>query len=374
MSRSIAVSLLWAGIAFFAGEAAGQTPDADTALAKAENLVKQGNYDGALAAAKEALRAVERAFGTSDPRLVKALKEIARIYELMERNGEAEAAYRRALTLLKSLPASDRREIAELKTKLALAEINSRPAEAERARHAPASPRGFVKRELAAPPPPPPSAPALSSSPSGASSGQGLVPSIPQFPWPPPEASTTYAFPKEVFSRYATVGEVSDTILTALERSGYVERSFFQTGDGGIALVTRLEQITSDGSPAADPERWLAGYDNNPASFVDFVRGLFYAKAGRYREIVFILQEASFRASERKATAEEAEKWLTQGLNKLPPQLASKPFGKDSTCMALIYEFTSAGIASKPVPVKSSLTGKQHLIKAGLLAVLEKPN
>src|SRR5262249_28026544 len=139
------------------------------------------------------------------------------------------------------------------------------------------------------------------------------VPSIPQFPWPPPPPSTDYTFPKDLFSRYSTVGQVTDTILTALERSGYVERSFYQTGDGGIARVTRLEMTTNDGSPAAETERWPSGYNNNPASFADFVRGLFFAKAGRYRVIVFVLQEASFRASGTKATAEDAEKWLTQG-------------------------------------------------------------
>jgi hypothetical protein len=231
--------------------------------------------------------------------------------------------------------------------------------------------KGLTPPPAAAPSPPPVSAPSESSG----SSLHGAAPSVPQFPWPPPEPSTSYAFPKDVFSRYSTVGEVSDAILTALERSGYVERSFYQTGDGGIALVTRLEMITSDGSPMAETERWPAESNKNPASFADFIRGLFYAKAGRYRDIVFILQEAAFRTSEKQVTAEDAEKWLTQGLIKLPPQLASKPFGKESTCTALIYEFTSYGTAAKPEPVKrSALTGKQHLIKAGLLAVLEKPN
>src|SRR5262249_15495667 len=136
MSRSIAVSLLWAGITFFTGEAAGQTPAADALLAKADNLVKQGQYDGALAAAKEALQAVELAFGTADPRLVKALKEVGRIYELMERNGEAGAAYQRALALLERLPEPDKNEVAELKAKVALAEMNSRRAEAGRASQA----------------------------------------------------------------------------------------------------------------------------------------------------------------------------------------------------------------------------------------------
>src|SRR5262249_1473613 len=142
--------------------------------------------------------------------------------------------------------------------------------------------RGIMKREFAAPPAAAPSAPAVSS----AGSVHGPAPSIPQFPWPPPTPSTSYPFPKDVFIRHSTCGEVSDAILSALERSGYVERSFFQTGDGGIALVTRLERIATDGSPAEETERWPAGFDNNPTRFVDFVRGLFFAKEGRYRVIV----------------------------------------------------------------------------------------
>jgi tetratricopeptide (TPR) repeat protein len=368
MSRSIAVLFLWSGIAFFGAEAAAQTEAADAFLAQADNLVKQGKYDGALTAAKEALHAVELAFGTSDPRLVKALKETGRICELMERNDEAEAAYRRALALLERLPAPDLNEVAALKAKLALLAANPRQAGAAPATEAVKSQRSFTERELVAPSALPVPAPAAS----GSARVHGLAQSIPRFPWPPPTPSTSYPFPKTVFNRYSTVGEVSDAVLTALERSGYVERSFFQTGDGGIALVTRLERIASDGSPAAETERWPAGFDDNPASFVDFVRGLFFAKAGRYRVIVFILQEASFRTSEIPATAEDAEMWLTHGLIKLPPQLASTPFRKDSTCTALIYEFASDGTAVKRVT--SSLTGKQHLQKAGLLAVLETPN
>ena len=129
MSRPIAVSLLWAGIVFFADGAAAQTPAADALLAKADNLVKESKYDGALAAATEALRSVKLAFGASDPRLVKALKEVARIYGLMERNGEAEAAYRRALALVEWLPAKDQNEIADLKNRLAYVAAKSSHAQ-----------------------------------------------------------------------------------------------------------------------------------------------------------------------------------------------------------------------------------------------------
>jgi hypothetical protein len=128
--------------------------------------------------------------------------------------------------------------------------------------------------------------------------------------------------------------------------------------------------MTSDGSSATEAERWPGGY--SPASFGDFVRGLFFAKPGRYRVIVFVLQEASFRMSRETASRQQADEWLREGLNKLPPAFASRPFGRDSTCTALIYEYASDGSSAKPVG--SALTGRQHLEKAGLLASIEKPN
>ena len=259
-------------------------------------------------------------------------------------------------------------EIAELKARLALlAAKRTKEAQADAAKsaQAPAAHSRSLKKMEAAPPPPP----------APASRGIALAQDadkVPYFPWPPPASSARYVFPQEVFSRFTTVGEVSSDILKALERSGYVERSFFQTEPGGVALVTRLEKIGGDGAPAPEQERWPAGFDNSPTGFIDFVRGLFYAKPGHYRVIVFILQEQAFTQAEQKATGKDAETWLAEGAFKLPGWLANRPYGKDSTCTALIYEFESDGAAVKSVV--SPLTGKQHLEKAGVLPSLAEPN
>ena len=79
---------------------------------------------------------------------------------------------------------------------------------------------------------------------------------LPEFPWPPPAASASYVLPDRLLASYHTVGSVVDAILAALERSGYVERSFFRTEAGGVALVTRLERINDDGTSSAATERW----------------------------------------------------------------------------------------------------------------------
>ncbi len=196
------------------------------------------------------------------------------------------------------------------------------------------------------------------------------APSLPEFPWPPPTASSSYVLPDDLLVSYETVGEVVDAIISALERNGYVERSYFQTKPGGVALVTRLERINEDGSPASQQERWSAGkQDYASKDLVGFLRGLFFVDPGHYRVIAFILQDPSFVQSDHVISADEARKWLTSGGNVLPPEIARLPFG-DGHCTVLVYEFASDG--SKVALVESKLTGKQHLEKSGLLTVLQR--
>lgn len=371
MLKPIASFLLSAAIGISAGAAYAQSPAPEALLAQAEALSGQGKYGQAIEAAKKALIAAEQAYGVNDSRIVKTLKTLGSLYQLNGQMTEAEAQYRRALAILEKSGGSSS-EIAEVEAKLALI-----AAEAARAAQA-----GAAKSAAAPGAAPAPTRAAPDQA--GAVRSRGLThaappvaasrkeaETVPFFPWPPPAPSARYVFPQETFSRYSTVGDVTGAILAALEKSGYVERSFFQTQPGGVALVTRLERIGGDGSPAPEDERWPSGFDNTPAGFIDFVRGLFYAKPGHYRVIVFILQESSFTSSEDKATGKDAETWLAEGAIKLPAWLAKRAFGKDSTCTAMIYEFQSDGNSVKGVA--SNLTGKQHLQKAGVLTALEAP-
>lgn len=382
MPKFIACLLLSAAIGIFSGAALAQTHETDALLARADELSREGEYDQAIGAALKALAAAEQAFGASDARLSKPLKTLARLYELQGQDAKAETYYQRALSILERSASADSDVIVELKARLAyIAAKQSREAllgeamaarqlgEAKAAQESQAlesRPRS-IKKMRAAPPPP-----AVATS-RGAALDQDKADAdtVPLFPWPPPASSARYVFPQETFSSYSTVGDVSTAILKALEHSGYVERSFFRTEPGGVVLVTRLEKIGGDGTPAPEQERWPAGFENSPVGFIDFVRGLFYAKAGHYRVIAFILQEKAFTQSEQKATGKDAETWLAEGAFKLPAWLASRPFGKDSTCTALIYEFKSDGAAVKSVV--SLLTGKQHLQKAGVLTGLSAP-
>jgi hypothetical protein len=208
----------------------------------------------------------------------------------------------------------------------------------------------------------------------GAPSGGGgsaAQATLPEFPWPPPAASASYVLPDKLFESYRTLGDVAEAILAALEQNGYVERSFFRTAPGGVALVTRLERINDDGSPSAENERWAAAAQRleSTRSLLDLLQGLFFVDPGHYRVIVFVLQDLPFSQSAETITAQQAHAWLASGANVLSPEIAALPFAGGHVTV-LIYEFASDG--SKVQVVTSQLTGKQHLEKAGLLTVLDK--
>jgi hypothetical protein len=220
--------------------------------------------------------------------------------------------------------------------------------------------------------------PATQQAPNTSPNAADRVQDLPEFPWPPPVASAHYVLPQSLFSDRATVGDVATAIISALEHNRYVERSFFRTAADGVALVTRLERINDDGTSLAGNQRWPSGGSGNrdaaPKSAGDLFNilyGLFYADPGRYRIIVFILQDRPFSQSSRRITDEEAREWLWRGANSLPRPIAERSF-TDGTCTALVYEFASNGTMANRVD--SRLTGRQHLEKAGVLAILAKAN
>jgi hypothetical protein len=195
-------------------------------------------------------------------------------------------------------------------------------------------------------------------------------PPLPLFPWPPPGASASYVLPDDLFAGRRALGDVVAAIIVALEKNGYVERSFFATAAGGLAMVTRLERINDDGSPADSRERWPAS-DAEKGDLLSFLRGLFFVDPGHYRVIVFVIQDLPFTQSSEQLTGPQARAWLRSGANVLPPELGERPFA-GGHCTVLVYEFASDGTTVHVV--ESALTGKQHLEKAGVLALLEKPN
>ena len=156
----------------------------------------------------------------------------------------------------------------------------------------------------------------------------------------------------------------------ALETGGYVERSFFSTEAGGVAMVTRLERINDDGTPAPAAARWALKLppDGAVSEAIAFLRGLFFIEPGHYRTIVFILQDQPFAQDDKPASEPQARAWISRGANIISPDVGQKSYA-GAHCTALIYEFASDGASVKLVD--GGLTGKEHLARSGLLAALE---
>jgi hypothetical protein len=166
------------------------------------------------------------------------------------------------------------------------------------------------------------------------------------------------------------MGEVVLHLEDALTKSGYVERSYFLV-PGGIAVVTRLEQIHPDGSPFSGPDRWVSGDENGQSLTIsEYLRRLFAADEGYYRIVVFILTDEAFGSQSRSITADEATRWLSEGLNVLPADLVQRPLSEAHSCTALVYEFQKPHGQNPRLLVPSSLGAQQHLVASGLYPLL----
>ena len=202
------------------------------------------------------------------------------------------------------------------------------------------------------------------------------APPIPQFPWPPPRASASAVIPA-AFVRPGgidtpTLGDVADEISAALDSGGYFERSYFGA-PGGFAMVTRLERINPDGTSKQEAERWTVGaLPLTSFSLADYLRALFTAPSGHYRIIVFVASSQPFAQSEAEVERGEALAWLSEGLNRLPDNIALAPFTSQHTVTALIYEFEQPGDQEAVLMLPANLMGRVHLQRAQLWDALRQ--
>ena len=203
-----------------------------------------------------------------------------------------------------------------------------------------------------------------------------LEPAMPMFPWPPPRASASQVVPLQFFAdagdAQLTLGDVERQIREALDATGYFERSYFAVPQG-FAMVTRIERINDDGTPKPGDERWSATPGLAGAlELGKYLRGLFTARVGRYRAIVFAITPVPFHQSDVSVARDVVEDWLAEGFNVLPASVAVLPFTPGFACTALIYEFEAREnqqIANLIAP--SQLLGRRHLERAGVWQALQ---
>ena len=105
--------------------------------------------------------------------------------------------------------------------------------------------------------------------------------------------SSNRTIPKELLSRVRTIaklGDVDSILSNVLHGNGYVEQSYYAVPDG-FALVTKLDQINTDGTSKALPDRWSIAPANVSLSYFSlrsYLPALFTAAPGDYRLIVLL--------------------------------------------------------------------------------------
>ena len=200
---------------------------------------------------------------------------------------------------------------------------------------------------------------------------------IPQFPWPPPEASARSEVPKKFLvppgRKQALLHDIDSRLSLALRDAGYTDKAYCAVPEG-FALVTRLEQIESDGRPKPDSERWAVSMEPpREFSLSAYLTALSRTKVGYFRVIVFVVTPYPVSYSKAKVIREEAQLWLREGPNRLPPSVGSWRFTADHSCTALIYEFEKSEVERTPrTAIPGRLTAQTHLEQSGLWASLGK--
>ncbi len=222
-----------------------------------------------------------------------------------------------------------------------------------------------VAAEQTAPPPPPPAEPASPPPPA--------IGSVPDLPWPPPEASATIVLPGSAFQSSKDYGEIEASLNQALNHTGYVERSYYNV-PGGFAVVTRIERIYDDGRPDPAPERWQVNAAlTRPLSLADYIHALFSARVGYYRVLVFVVTDQPFRSGPATMTASAALNLLAGGANVPAAGVMKQPVPPNYACTALIYEFRKEEQKQPEFVMPGHLDARTHLVQAGLWLALGLP-
>ena len=199
---------------------------------------------------------------------------------------------------------------------------------------------------------------------------------IPRFPWPPPQASALSVMPRALLrdhsgNQLTKLEQVDSRLSESLERCGYTEKRYYAVPNG-FALVTKIEQIDSEGRPKKP--RWSVEIGKVRNFTVEsYLKALLMAPHGYFRVIAFVVTSRPFVTNGDLLTRKEADQWLIGGLNILPSSIREFDLTKDHKVTALIYEFEKKGIKGDVnCLVPGKLQGETHLKGSGLLSALRR--
>ena len=193
-----------------------------------------------------------------------------------------------------------------------------------------------------------------------------------KFPFPPPECHTSYELSDSVFADCKRLGDVSERITTALRKKRYPYQ--FMSVPNGFVIVTQMEQYAEDGSILQEEEgRWADTPKNDSFSWsIDYLKSLMFPNKCLLRVFVFVVTSQNFSSDkETRVSKEEAADWYTEGVNRLPIQVASKPFNEQYGISLLLYEFEVPESNHQPEQnCPTRYPALEHLERSGLSGFL----
>ena len=219
--------------------------------------------------------------------------------------------------------------------------------------------------------PPPVTAPA--PSPTAASAATCPASEMAPFPWPDvPQPSVTALVPPYLLfkddSGPVSLAAVGARLAGAIARADYRQPKYLGAGCRGFAIVLDLEHIEADGRRKDGPEGFAPPSQEAEFRLAQYVKRLFFASPGHYRQIVLVVSEQRPTHGTAPPTEAQLRAIARDGASALPQAFADIVYTPRHVVLALIYEFEKGprdGDA-KVNPPEGRLGATVHLMKARL--------
>ena len=133
-------------------------------------------------------------------------------------------------------------------------------------------------------------------------------------------------------------------------------------------IVLDLEHIEADGKRKRGTEGFAPPSQEADFNLAQYVRRLFYAPPGHYRQIVFVVSEQRMTNATAPPTEAQLRAIARDGTSSLPPDFVNVAYTHMHVISALIYEFEKGPRDGdlKVIPPDGRLGATVHLMKAQL--------
>lgn len=208
-----------------------------------------------------------------------------------------------------------------------------------------------------------------------APSDEGEVSAKPDtlFPMPAPRPSRdvvlSVARLEDQVGPVETLADAELALRDALRAAGYHTIGTLRTPSGGLALLTPVEQIYSDGSIIDGPQRWYEDFDRITcgANFLSCIlNGLFALPVGYYRVLAIVVTDEELKINQNaQFSRDEIDHLLGSGRRDPDAALKDIAINKEHDVWFLVYEFRlDETDVDTPVPVmpQIAIPAVNHLV------------